>query len=224
MAALAWLSDGHAVLPPRFGYFLAQTWRMVEAVCAPVSELSLDGRLHPAPAAEVRHLDGVVPGLRPIPVDHAGNDTSSEQEAAVVLEIVENLLGRSWLEHAPGEPPVTRPLTGGDLIVVAAYNAQVDLLAERLRSAGHADIQVGTVDRFQGREAVVSIVSLAASSADEVPRGIEFLLMPNRLNVAISRAKWAAYLVYSPGLARHLPTNLPALEMLGKFIRLVTPQ
>jgi uncharacterized protein len=67
----------------------------------------------------------------------------------------------------------------------------------------------------------VSIVSLSASSAAEVPRGLEFLLLPNRLNVAISRAKWAAYLLYSPGLTQYLPTNVTALAHLSAFIDLV---
>ena len=39
------------------------------------------------------------------------------------------------------------------------------------------------------------IVMLAAPSPEDVPRGMSFLLMRNRLNVAISRAKWTAYLL-----------------------------
>jgi superfamily I DNA and/or RNA helicase len=84
-------------------------------------------------------------------------------------------------------------------------------------------VPVGTVDKFQGQEAAVSIVSLAASSAAEVPRGLEFLLLPNRLNVAISRAQWAAYLLYSPALTEYLPTNVTALAHLSAFISLVEP-
>ena len=80
---------------------------------------------------------------------------------------------------------------------------------------------VGTVDKFQGQEAAVAIVSLAASSAADVPRGVEFLLLKNRLNVAISRAKWAAYLVYSPGLLDTLPRRPEGVAQLSAFIRLV---
>jgi superfamily I DNA and/or RNA helicase len=77
------------------------------------------------------------------------------------------------------------------------------------------------VDKFQGREAAVAIVSLAASSAEEVPRGLEFLLMANRLNVGISRAQWAAYLLYSPALTEYLPHNAAVLAQLSAFITLV---
>jgi len=80
---------------------------------------------------------------------------------------------------------------------------------------------VGTVDKFQGREAVISIVSLAASSADDVPRGLDFLLSRNRLNVSISRAQWAAYLVYWPALLDSLPQSAEGVATLSRFISLV---
>ncbi len=79
----------------------------------------------------------------------------------------------------------------------------------------------GTVDKFQGQEAAIAIVSLAASSAQELPRGVEFLLNRNRLNVAISRAKWAAYLVHSPRLLDHLPRRVEGLAAVSAFAALV---
>ena len=81
-------------------------------------------------------------------------------------------------------------------MVVAPYNAQVRLLRERLP----AGVEVGTVDKFQGRESPVVFYSMASSSGEDVPRGLEFLFSRNRLNVAISRAQGLAYLVCSPRL------------------------
>ena len=63
-----------------------------------------------------------------------------------------------------------------------------------------AGVEVGTVDKFQGREAPVVFFSMASSSGDDIPRGLEFLFSRNRLNVAISRAKAMAVLVCSPRL------------------------
>ncbi|MCY7325183.1 MAG: AAA domain-containing protein, partial [Microbacteriaceae bacterium] len=191
------------------------------AVCAPVSRLSYEDKL--LSVAVERHLDGIDPGLHPVPVRHTLNSTSSIEEADRVVEIARSLLGRPWITgqragEAAGSPV---PLGESDLIVVAPYNAQVDLIRQRLQNAGLRVIPVGTVDKFQGHEAAVAIVSLAASSAEEVPRGLEFLLMPNRLNVAISRAQWAAYLLYSPALTEHLPTNITVLARLSAFIELV---
>ncbi|NQX06524.1 TM0106 family RecB-like putative nuclease [Rathayibacter sp. VKM Ac-2856] len=214
-SALGWLADGHDVLPPAYGYFLAQTHRMHPALAAAVSELSYEGALS-SRAPEERRLEGVAPGLHAVPVVHAGDTTSSPDEARRVVEIALSTVGRSWTDEH-GE----RALTAADVIVVAPYNAQGALLREALDAAGLEETLVGTVDLFQGREAVVAIVSLAASSGADVPRGLEFLLLPNRLNVAISRAKWAAFLVHSPALAASPPTSMAALERLSRFLRLL---
>jgi len=217
VSALGWLSDGHDVLPPEFGFFLAKSWRMHPAVCAPVSRLSYEGKLESK--AEDRMLLGLEPGLHSVPVDHQLNATSSPQEADRVVELVRSALGSAWTVGGK-----TRPLGQDDVIVVAPYNAQVELIGDRLAAAGLDQVPVGTVDKFQGREAAIAIVSLAASSANEVPRGLEFLLLANRLNVAISRAQWAAYLVFSPALLEYLPTNPTALAQLSAFIGLVEPR
>ncbi|SDZ09302.1 TM0106 family RecB-like putative nuclease [Herbiconiux ginsengi] len=227
-SALGWLTDGHDVLPAELGFFLDVSWRMHPAVCEPVSQLSYGGELHAKlPATTDRSLDGIAPGLHLHPVAHHGNSTESLEEAERVAEIVRGLLGRPWRDPVEADTDAdadagggSRPLIETDVIVVAAYNAQVERLRAVLTAAGMPDVPVGTVDKFQGREAAVAIVSLAASSAADVPRGIGFLLMKNRLNVAVSRAKWAAYLVFSPGLADHLPVNAADLATLSAFLRL----
>jgi uncharacterized protein len=122
-----------------------------------------------------------------------------------------------WRDPSLGRDDVIRP---ADLIVVAPYNAQVDLLRRHLVAEGLGEVPVGTVDKFQGQEAAIAIVSLTASSAADVPRGISFLLQRNRLNVAISRGKWAAYLVHSPALRDYLPNTPQGLAELSGFLRL----
>lgn len=215
-SALGWLADGQHVLPDAFGYFLARTRRMEPALTASVSALSYDGQL--ASMVSGRHLAGIDDGVHPVPITHVGNTTSSVEEAARVVELARDVVGRRWVDG-----DTERVLTDEDVIVVAPYNAQGAVIREALDRAGLRGTQVGTVDLFQGREAVVSIVSLAASSAADIPRGLDFLLMPNRLNVALSRAKWAAYLVYSPALATGLPPSISGLSLLSRFIELVEP-
>jgi uncharacterized protein len=224
-SALGWVADGHEVLPAEYGVFLAESRRMHAAVAAPVSSLAYEGELRSHPIASARQLDGVEPGLHAIPVAHDGNSTASPEEAEVVVDLVRSLLGRPWSEAEETDagieqcPP--RPLEQRDLIVVTPYNAQLTTVRDALDRAGYPDVPVGTVDKFQGQEAAVAIVSLAASSAAAAPRGIEFLLLKNRLNVAISRAKWAAYLLYSPGLLDALPYRPDGVAQLSAFIRLV---
>lgn len=225
MSALGWIADGHDVLPPELGYFLAESRRMHPALAAPVSRLSYEGELDSHACAALREIDGVEPGLTPVPVEHEGNTTESVEEALEVVRIVRSVLGRSYTDTTDGAEGPTRaearPLAQADVIVVTPYNAQLTLVRAELDRAGYRDVPVGTVDKFQGQEAAVAIVSLAASSAAAAPRGVEFLLLKNRLNVAISRAKVAAFLVYSPGLLDALPRTPQGVAQLSAFARLV---
>jgi uncharacterized protein len=113
-----------------------------------------------------------------------------------------------------------RPLAESDVLVVAAYNAQVNLIRGALDAAGLQDVKVGTVDKFQGQEAAVVIVSMACSAVAEAPRGMEFLLSTNRINVAVSRGQWRAVIVRAPELTNYLPVHPEGLEQLGRFIGL----
>ena len=225
-SALGWVVDGAEVVPPEFGYFLARTRRMHPAVAAPVSRLSYEGRLAAHPSTALRSLAGVEPGLRAVPVRHHGNATSSPEEAAAVVALVTDLVGREWTgadggvgDAAVVHPP--RPLRADDIIVITPYNAQQVEVEEALAAAGFADVPVGTVDRFQGKEAVVAILTLAASSGREAPRGLEFLLLRNRINVAISRAMQAAFVLFSPALLDDLPRTPEGVARLSAFARLV---
>lgn len=222
VSALGWLSDGAAALDPRCGYFLGDSWRMDSALCERVSWLSYDGALASAAATDGRALQGVAPGVVSYPVEHAGCSVRSVQEAQAVVDCVRELLGREWVPAAGAAP---RPLAAEDCIVVAAYNAQVDCVREALIAADLADssgagVRVGTVDKFQGQEAAVVLVSLASSRVDS-GRGAGFVLSPNRLNVAVSRGQWQAVLVHSPWVARSVPQDVEEVLALSGFAGLV---
>jgi len=215
-SALGWLVDGAPTLDPTLGYFLARSWRMHSAVCGPVSRHSYAGQLISFEEfTDARLLAGRDAGVHEVAVEHEGNSTDSAEEAERIVAEVTALVGLPWTdEHG------TRPLGLSDVLVVAAYNAQVQMIRTHLANAGLGQVQVGTVDKFQGREAPVVFYSLSASSADDVPRGISFLLNRNRVNVAISRAKYAAYIVRSPQLTEYLPSTPVGLVELGAFLAL----
>lgn len=231
-STLGWLSGGQPVLPAAFGYFLQVTWRMHPQLCAPVSTLSYSGKLHSAAAASERILkvpareESVLPaepGLYMYGVHHEHCTVRSEVEAAAVTRLAGEFVGALWTTGA-NQP--ARELTGEDIVVVAAYNAQVDTIAEHLRRAGLLDadghgVRVGTVDKFQGQQAPVTIVSMASSNAGASGRGAEFLLSPNRLNVALSRGQWCSVLVASDSLHRFVPQSIPELLALGGYLGLV---
>ncbi|WP_454296466.1 TM0106 family RecB-like putative nuclease [Salana multivorans] len=217
-SALGWLTDGHDTLPPELGYFLGETYRMHPDLTAVVSRLSYEDRLAAAAPAAARRLEGTAPGLHVVTVDHAGNQTESPEEAAEVVRQVRTLLGSTWVD--PDDSATPRPLAPGDVLVVAPYNAQVSLIRAELRRAGLDGVRVGTVDRFQGQEAPVAIVSMTASSPADAPRGMGFLLNRNRINVAVSRAQWCAILIRSAALTSFMPASTEGFIELGGFIGL----
>ena len=195
-SVLEHLLAGDSTVRDDRGLFLARTWRMHPDVCRFVSEHSYGGRLTSAPGCELQRvtspgLSGA--GLRWIPVEHRHNSQQSREEAEAIAREVELLLSGG---NVTGPDGFTRPLTPADILVVAPYNMQVRCLREALP----ANVEVGTVDKFQGREAAVVFFSMASSSGDDVPRGLEFLFNRNRFNVAVSRARCLSVVVCCPGL------------------------
>lgn len=217
VSALDHVLGEHDTVPPERGLFLDTTWRMHPDVCAPVSELSYDSLLVPRAGLSAQLVGGsgelAGAGVRWVPVEHAGCSVRSDAEVAVVSDLVASLTGRHWTA-ADGS---TRPLGPDDLLVVAPYNAQVGQLLGALD--GRA--RVGTVDKFQGQEAPVVIVSLTTSSAADAPRGVDFVANRNRLNVAVSRARSLAVLVGSPALLSAPVRSLDQVQGINTLCRLV---
>ncbi|OBJ89014.1 TM0106 family RecB-like putative nuclease [Mycobacterium asiaticum] len=216
ISALAWLVDGHRTLPDERGYFLDRSYRMHPDVCAAVSALSYEGRLHShAAQTAARHLAGYQPGVQVLSVRHQSNSIESPEEAAAIAAEIERILDCPWTDENG-----TRPLKTSDVMVLAPYNAQVKRIRDELSSANLNGVRVGTVDKFQGGQAPVVFISMTASSIEDVPRGISFLLNRNRLNVAISRAQYAAVIVRSELLTQYLPATPAGLVDLGAFLAL----
>jgi uncharacterized protein len=188
-------------LRPGMGVFLEHTWRLRPEVNVYVSETFYEGRLEPAKVTSTRSI-AYGNGVRFLPVPHEGHRTASPEEAKALAAEIERLVGTPYVEDS-----VERPLGYGDFIVVAPYNSHVRCLREALPEA----VRVGTVDKFQGQEATVSFFSMASSSGEDVPRGIDFLFSRNRLNVAVSRARCLAYVVASPRL---LDTECRTVEQM----------
>jgi uncharacterized protein len=199
-SVLEFLLKEHATVPLDRGVFLDITRRMHPEVCRFISEAVYEGRLQSHPDCAARQLVLRPPcdlalktaGLSWVPVEHRECRQRSEEEAERIRALLDSLLKQRWVEEVGKE----RPLTVDDILVVSPYNMQVNLLQALLPDGA----RVGTVDKFQGQEAAVVIVSMTASSAEDVPRGMEFLYSRNRLNVAISRAKSLAIVVASPRL------------------------
>jgi uncharacterized protein len=202
-SVLAHLLGDDETVRPEMGLFLARTRRLRPEICRFISDTFYEGRLEPDDVARSRELP-VGHGIRFLGVEHSGHRQASPEEAAAVADEIAGLV-------AAGVPP-------DEIVVVAPYNAHV----RRLRQAIPDErIRMGTVDKFQGQEALVAFYSMASSSGEDVPRGLDFLFSRNRLNVAISRAKCLAYLVASPRLLDVGCRTVEQMRLANALCRLV---
>ncbi|MEQ9694117.1 ATP-binding protein, partial [Shimia sp. SDUM112013] len=194
LSCLDWIMGDHAVLPADRGIYLDTTRRMHPRLTSYISDQFYEGTLqaHPDTANQVVEVpDLPSAGAFLVPVAHTGRAQDCPEEIKAIRAMVDRLLTGTWTDKTGA----TRPIRTDDIIVVAPYNAQVNALAEAL-----GGIRVGTVDRFQGQEAPIALISMTASSAAETSRGLDFLLSRERLNVAISRAKALSLVFASPAL------------------------
>lgn len=201
-SVLEHLLGDEKTVPEDLGLFLEHTRRMHPDVCEFISTTFYEGRLKSDAACSGRTTP-LGTGIRYIEVEHTGNRQSSEEEAEAVAAEVARLL-------EAGVP-------AKEILVVAAYNAQVRCLRAKLPAA----VRVGTVDKFQGQEGDVVFFSMASSSGDDIPRGLEFLFSANRLNVAISRARCLAYVVASPRLLEVDCRSIAQMRLANALCRFV---
>ncbi|NTF95998.1 TM0106 family RecB-like putative nuclease [Rhizobium rhizogenes] len=195
LSCLEWTLGEHATIPPDRGIFLPVSRRMHPDVCGFISRQVYEDRLISASDTAVQAVSGTgcpKAGAFWVPVAHEGNAQIATEEVAAIQTTIDDLLSGTWTD----KDGTTRGLGPADIIVVAPYNAQVNALRDALPAA----IRVGTVDKFQGQEAPICLVSVTASSLEETPRGLEFLLSLNRINVAVSRAKGLALVFGAPRL------------------------
>jgi uncharacterized protein len=220
-SALEYILQDQATIPLNFGVFLDVSRRMHPQLCQFISAAIYDSRLT-ADLANARQviippqaLTGRFPknaGLVWVPCSHDGNTQSSSEEAQLIEALVNDLLRCQFAEKSGAQ----RPIRLSDIIIVAPYNLQAKLISKRLPGA-----RVASVDKFQGSEAPIVILSMCASDGRSSPRGLEFLFSRSRLNVAISRAKSLAFVVGSPSLVDTPCSTLEQMRLVNFFCQIV---
>ncbi len=219
-SAMGHILDGDRVISPEIGVFLDGTWRLHPRICCFTSEVFYEGQLRSRPDREKWLLEGAGPlsgaGIRLVPVSHAGNSNKSAEEARELSRIVGSLLASGPRCRDPSGS--MSPITDEDVLIITPYNAQVAQIEDAMPGA-----RVGTVDKFQGQEAPVSIYSMATSSPADAPRGMEFLYSLNRLNVATSRAQCLTAVIANPDLVQvrcRTPRQMRLANAMARFFEL----
>jgi superfamily I DNA and/or RNA helicase len=215
LSVLDYLLEGEATIAPERGILLDVSWRMHPDIQQFISAAVYDGRLkaHPDCARQKLVLPpGSHPALRPhgirmLPMAHEGCRQASDEEAEMAAELIHGLLGKRFVDRDGREGTIGLD----NILVVAPYNLQVNRLKARLPKGA----RVGTVDKFQGQEAEVVIVSMTTSTPEDLPRHVDFFYSKNRLNVAISRARTLAVVMCNPRLLELDATTVEHLRLVN---------
>ena len=147
-------------------------------------------------------------------IKHDGDIQQSDEEVERVRAIYDEMLGRAYT----AKDSVTKPLQLDDFLFIAPYNAQV----RALKTALPAGARIGSVDKFQGQEAAVCILSLCSSYGEYGSRGLRFILDRSRINVAISRAKCLAVVVGDQRIANTPAGSIGEMMLLNLCCKLIT--
>ncbi|WP_297509720.1 AAA domain-containing protein [Thermococcus sp.] len=124
----------------------------------------------------------------------------NEVEKLIIAELIRNLPEEYTAQDKLG--------------IVVPFKAQRAQIKSLLRGLGLEHVQVDTVERFQGGEKDIIIISLTASDPSYISAVLEFLFNPNRLNVAMSRMKEKLILIGSQEVFNATTTDVQKFEEL----------
>ena len=222
VSVLEHLLEGKKTISEVKGVFLEKTWRMHPDICSFDSEMFYESRLKSVDGLEKQRVEGNTEfqgsGLFYKAIIHEGNSNFSLEEIEEIEKITIELTKGDvyWYDDKNNKKVFQK----SDIKIITPYNSSVFELQKRI-----PDIEIGTVDKFQGQEAAVIIYSLASSSPEDAPRGMDFLYSPNRFNVAVSRAKAIFILVGSPNIFEpdcKSPEQIKLANPFCRFMELAT--
>ena len=221
VSVLDYILQDQPTIPPHQGIFLATSYRMHSAITQFISQTFYESRLKADPANDNQHLvlleerykEDFQYGIVYCPLTHYHNSQSSQQEVSWICQLTGHLLEGYFID----KQQQSRPLQLSDILYVAPFNHQV----QQLQYALGEQARVGSVDKFQGQQAPVVIISMCSSSIEESPRGIGFLFDRHRLNVAVSRAQALAVIVASDRLSQSHVTTMEQLPLMNTYCRLI---
>lgn len=217
LSVLDFILGEQNTVPPTLGIFLSTTRRMRSEITPFISESFYDSRLNSHPTTDQRSLKlegNPLPhhsGIVLVEMEHQDNAQSSKEEIEVIAKLYSYFLTQKFIDEG-----VERDISADDILVVAPYNVQVNLIQKKLPEGN----RTGTVDKFQGQEAPISILSMTSSDGDNAPRGINFLMDEARLNVAISRAQCLSIILINKELFNVHINSINQFKLKNNFLKL----
>ena len=218
-SVLDYLLEGKDTIPEDKGIFLNKTYRLHPNINSFISENFYEGRLVVDQANINRKIEykknSIInsEGIHTIFMNHEGRSQQSIEEFEIIKKIIDQLIGCEFTDFDNSK----RKINVDDILIVSPYNVQVNFLKERLMKG----IRCGTVDRYQGMEAPIVIISMTSSSVEDLPRNKKFFFNRNRLNVAISRAQCASIILINPKLLENSPADLEEFKLINNFQKLM---
>ena len=215
---LDYLLEDKETIDEDTGIFLNITYRLHPKINNFISPSFYEGRLLTHSNNKKRKINFIKgspiisEGVHYIQMDHEDRTQTSDEEYQVISKIMKQLLASKFVD----KDNKVRDLTIEDILIVSPYNAQVNYLKERLDK----NSRVGTVDKFQGQESPICLISMTTSDIENLPRNKKFFFNRNRLNVAVSRAKCASIILFNPRLLDTAPADYEEMKMLNNFYKL----
>ena len=219
---LDYLLEGRDTIPEDRGIFLNKTYRLHSTINNFISSNFYEERLICDEGTDKRIIHFTKKnkikksGIHYIEMDHKNNVQTSIEEFEVVRDLIKDMVGLEFDDKGS-----KRKLTIEDFLIISPYNTQVNMLISKLEEAKIYNPKVGTIDKFQGQQAPITIISMTSSDSDSLPRNKEFFFDRNRLNVAISRAQVASIILFNPNLLDNSPKDLNQIKLMNNFFKLL---
>ena len=218
-SALEYLLEERDTIPTNMGIFIDVTRRLHPNLNSFISSNFYDDRLKHHKLTEKRELifpekdkSFQKPGIYYLPIQHQDCSQQSNEEGEMVNKLYKKFLKIKFKD----EKGNTKKITVNDILTVSPYNVQVNYLKSILPK----DSKVGTIDKFQGQEAPIVIISMTTSDPENLSRHLEFFYSRNRLNVAISRAQCLSLVIMNPELFRLDCSKVSQIKLVNTLLKL----
>jgi uncharacterized protein len=200
------------------GIFLNKTYRLDPKINNFISENFYESRLIADENNSTRKVISKnklfsASGIYYIASEHSDNSQKSEEECQIIKKLYKDFIGADFIDLNQKK----RKITDKDILIISPYNVQVNYLKSELNEKA----QIGTIDKFQGQEAPITIISMTSSDAENLPRDKTFFFNRNRLNVAISRSQCVSIILFNPKLLETAPRNVIEIKLLNNFFKLM---